>query len=128
MSEGGDIGESFKQLFRKLSVAWPKSEIYVLPILNKKDIDSNTVTNFNNVELAIGVAFPHIHILESFEMKDFMYHDGVHLSDKRGLPPLVKHIKSEMKITNYKTLRRYIDSDSNNQSKQVCTATVSYEI
>ena len=36
-----------------LSVVWPKSKIYMLPILNMKSVDTTTITNINNVILSI---------------------------------------------------------------------------
>ena len=47
-----------------------------------------------------------------------MFFDDVHLSDRKELPPLVRLIKSEMKITDYKDFSRYRDNDSNNTFKQ----------
>ena len=90
----------------------------MLPILNRKNVDTTTITNINNVILAIGTDFPHITIMKSFEVRDYMFFDDVHLSDRKGLPPLVRHIKSEMKITDYKDFSRYRDNDSNNTFKQ----------
>ena len=44
------------------------------PILNRKNVDKTTITNINNVILSIiGIDFPHITIMKSFEVRDYMF-------------------------------------------------------
>ncbi|CAC5393199.1 unnamed protein product [Mytilus coruscus] len=82
---------------------WPKSEIYVIPILKRKDIPYDQVQKANRTILSVRQGFKTIRTLDPFVPADNMYFDNVHLNTTKGIPSLVKFWKKGMNITPSKT-------------------------
>lgn len=108
--------DNFRELFTLLTTTWPESEIYLLPILKRKDIQDNVVREANNTIQTVGDEFSKVKILDIFEPLNDMFHDNVHLSDHKGLPAVVKHLKVGMKISLYDQTKS--DSRKQNRSPQ----------
>ncbi|CAC5396342.1 unnamed protein product [Mytilus coruscus] len=75
---------------------WPKSEIYVLPILKRKDIPYDQVQKANRTILSVSQGFKTIRTLDPFVPADNMYFDNVHLNTTKGIPSLVKFLKKSL--------------------------------
>ena len=91
--------DKFKELFSEITRTWPKSQIYVLPILKRKDIPYDKVQMANQTILSASQGFKTIRTLDPFVPADNMYFDHVHLNTTKGIPSLVKFLKKGMNIT-----------------------------
>ncbi|VDI45756.1 Hypothetical predicted protein [Mytilus galloprovincialis] len=87
--------DKFKELFSEITRTWPKSQIYVLPILKRKDIPYDKVQMANQTILSASQGFKTIRTLDPFVPADNMYFDHVHLNTTKGIPSLVKFLKKE---------------------------------
>ena len=66
--------------------------------MRRKDIDIVNVLEANNKIQSASESFPTVNMLDCFDPTDDMYYDNVHLNNLKGLPALVKHLKSSMNM------------------------------
>ncbi|XP_071139807.1 uncharacterized protein [Mytilus edulis] len=88
----------FKLMFESIIKTWPTSDIYILPILYRKDIENLTIDEANDRIISVAHDYPSFNILKRFIPTDDMFFDYVHLNDSRGIPAIVKFLKRQMKI------------------------------
>ena len=69
-----------------MSESWPKTEIYVLPILKRKDIPNSVVEDANKLITNASKGFKNITVLRSFNPTNEMYSDKAHLNTYIGIP------------------------------------------
>ena len=95
-----DIHENdFTSLFELMSNTWPEAMIYFLPLIRRKDIPFEHINNANlTIKEAAGKTSSKVKIIDRFNPTDEMFYDDVHLNNTKGLPALVKHLKSALNM------------------------------
>ncbi|XP_071138479.1 uncharacterized protein [Mytilus edulis] len=91
--------DEFSQLLDQCTKMWNNSNIYVLPIIYRKDFHDDIVNEANNIIELVCDLYPSIHKIERFEPSYDMFHDDVHLNYGKGLPAIVKHLKIALNIS-----------------------------
>ena len=103
--------EDFEQLFNTARLTWPHSEIFVLPILYRKDIDDTIIDEENMKVKAAAQNSPDIFVMKEFFPTSEMFYDDVHLNDSKGIPTIVKYLSKMMDIP-------FVPQNSNSQLRQ----------
>lgn len=96
---GDGIKESeFRELFDLMSKSWNDTNIFILPILKRKDILHSEVEEANRAILNASKGYQNITVLCSFNATIDMYWDEVHLNKHKEIPAIVKFLKISMSI------------------------------
>ena len=91
----------FSDLFETVTKMWPDAEIFVMHVLNRKDVDDETINEANDKISRAASKFDSVSLLNSFYPSDDMFFDHVHLNFSKGLPAIVRYIKEAMGIKKY---------------------------
>lgn len=105
----GVTSEAVQKLYETLTKLWPNINIFILPIIRRKDTSEEHIANANKILVTESRNFKNISILDEFHPTDDMFFDNAHLHNKKGLPVLVKHLKF--------SLNMYPDRESANSSR-----------
>lgn len=83
----------FKLMFDSALKTWPSSDIYILPILYRKDIENSIIDETNDRIISVAHDYSTLKILKGFIPTDGMVYDHVHLNDSSSLSAIVKLLK-----------------------------------
>lgn len=98
----GVKNEDFVDLCETLTKTWPNAKIFFLPIIRRKDISYDKVKHANSIIASECNKYSKISLIENFEPSDDMFHDLVHLNNRKGLPAVVRHLKNAMNMYPHK--------------------------
>lgn len=101
LQNSGIVNSEFNQLFEIAEKTWPNAKINILPIIYRQDMAKQIVDEANLIICIEGEKFKKVSLLNKFELSNEMFYDQVHLNNNQGLPALVKHLKSELKLYSY---------------------------
>jgi len=90
--------EEFENLFTTAEQMWPSAKIFIMPIIRRKDMANESIEAANEIIATECAKFETITLINKFEPSDDMFYDNVHLNNKKGLPEIVKHLKTAMKM------------------------------
>lgn len=90
----------FTQMIGAAVNVWSEAKIFVLPLIQRKDIP-HRIVNYVNGLINTACETHKVKVLEPFEPDSDMYYDQIHLNDKAGLPALIRHIKQGMSLSTY---------------------------
>lgn len=94
--------EDFVDLCEILTKTWPNAKIFCLPIIRRKDI-YDKVEHANSIIASECNKYAKISLIENFEPSDDMFHDLVHINNRKWLPAVVRHLKNAMNIYPHKS-------------------------
>ena len=94
----GVINKQYGNLYAKAIETWPQAKIYIMPIIKRKDVNTEAIDQANLALAEECTKFENITLLNKFNPQDDTFHDKVHLNNKKGLPAIVKHLKFSMKM------------------------------
>lgn len=94
----GVQAEDFNKLFEIASKTWPEANIFSLPIIRRKDMSNEKIRTANTIIAKECAKFGNIILLDKFEPKNDMFYDQVHLNSQKGLPAIVKYLKTVMNL------------------------------
>lgn len=97
LHENGVKEQEYKELFNCITKSWPDSDIYVLPILKRKDVPNSEIELANRRILEASKGY-NLTVLRSFNPSEDMYFDNAHLNTHKGIPAIVRFLKSAMNI------------------------------
>ena len=92
--------ELYNRMVETAVKTWDTAEIYILPILERKDLTQNIVNEANHV-IKVVCDRHNVTLMNHFKVEPNMYYDQVHLNDRIGLPRLIQHIKIGMNLARY---------------------------
>lgn len=90
--------EEFSDLRKLCTTVWSYSKIYLLPIIYRKDINALKVDQANAAIYAACRQYSDVIVADTFQPTEDMHHDNIHLKFRKGLPAIVKHLKSAFNI------------------------------
>ena len=88
----------FKLMFESVLKSWPSSDVYILPLLYRKDTENFVIDEANDRIISVAHDYPTLNILKGFILTDDMFYDYVHLNDSRGIPAIINFLKRQMNI------------------------------
>jgi hypothetical protein len=86
-----------------LTRTWPNAKIFFLPIIRRKDISYDKVEHANSIIASECNKYAEISLIQNFEPSDDMFHDFVHINNRKGLPAVVRHLKNAMNMYPHKS-------------------------
>ena len=97
-SHGVVSDEEFKNLFEASENMWPNAKNCILPIIRRKDMSNKIMDAANEIIISECVKFEAITLTKKFVPSEDMFFDNVHPNNKRGLPEIVKHLKTALNM------------------------------
>ena len=97
-TQGAVKNEDFNNLLSTTIKLWPDAKIFILPIIRRKDMANETILTANDIIQSECDKHETITLINKFEPSDDMFFDSVHMNNKKGLPEIVKHLKTAMKM------------------------------
>lgn len=80
----GVTSEAVQKLYETLTKLWPNINIFILPIIRRKDTSEEHIANANKILVTESRNFKNISILDEFHPTDDMFFDNAHLHNKRA--------------------------------------------
>lgn len=69
-----------------------------MPIIRRKDISNEIIDAANEIIISECAKFEAITLIKKFVPSEDMLFDNVHLNNKKGLPEIVKHLKTALNM------------------------------
>jgi hypothetical protein len=90
--------EEFKNLFEAREKMWPNTKNVILPIIRRRDMSNEIIDAAKEIFISECENVEAITLIKKCVPSEDMFFDNVHLNNKRGLPEIVKRLKTALNM------------------------------